>query len=58
VLSLRDPMADNIQMQTMQATIAKLMEQSDGYNEQVQRITQTLASIQFQMTETKETHTE
>jgi len=51
-------MADNIQMQTMQATIAKLMEQSDGYNEQVQRITQTLASIQFQMAETKETHTE
>jgi len=40
-------MVGNTRMQTMQAAIAKLAEQSDGYNEQFQRITQTLASIQF-----------
>ena len=58
MLSLRDPMADNTRIQMMQAAIANLAEQSDGYNEQLQRIMQTLASIQFQMAETKETHTE
>jgi len=33
-------------MQTMQATINKLTEQADGYNEQLIAITQALASLQ------------
>jgi len=47
-------MVDNTRMQTMQNAINKLAEQSNGYSEQLQIITQTLASIQFQLNQKNE----
>jgi len=44
-----EPMANNTRMQTMQAAINKLTEQSHGYNEQLTTITQALASLQGQL---------
>jgi len=40
-----DAMADNTRMQTMQSTINKLTEQSDGFHEQLAAITQALTLL-------------